>query len=76
MHTYTWSAARQRRDAFLAEADSGRLARLVGRRGYPARSRIAGWLVEIGYFVIGAGMRLDRGSHAKPKPGARLYPVQ
>jgi len=42
---------------------------LAGRRGYPARRRIAGWLVEIGYFVVGAGMRLDRGRHAKPNPG-------
>ncbi|HLJ84205.1 MAG TPA: hypothetical protein VKT51_08560 [Candidatus Eremiobacteraceae bacterium] len=76
MHTYTWSAARQRRDAFLAEADSRRLARLAGRRGYPARRRIAGWLVELGYFVVDAGMRLDRGRHAKTKSGARLHPVQ
>lgn len=76
MHTYTWSAARQRRDTFLAEADARRLARLAGRRGYPARRRIAGWLVELGYFVVDAGMRLDRGRRTKQKSGARLHPVQ
>jgi hypothetical protein len=41
----------------MAEADSGRLAR---HPDHPARRRIAGWLVEIGYFAVGAGIRLDR----------------
>jgi hypothetical protein len=60
MSTYTWSASCQRRDALLAEAESGRLALLAVHSGNPARRRIAAWLVEFGYFVVGAGIRLDR----------------
>jgi hypothetical protein len=45
----------------MAEADSGRLAQLADHPRYPARHRVAEWLVEIGYLVVSAGMRLDRG---------------
>ncbi|HLJ84218.1 MAG TPA: hypothetical protein VKT51_08625 [Candidatus Eremiobacteraceae bacterium] len=60
MHTYSTSAVDQRRDALMAEADSGRLAQLQIEPGKPARRRLAGLLVEIGYFVVNAGIRLDR----------------
>jgi hypothetical protein len=62
MQTYAWSATHQHLDALMAEAESGRLARLADPPGYPARRRIAGWLVEIGYLVVGAGIRLNRGT--------------
>jgi hypothetical protein len=45
----------------LAEADNGRLARVADHPEHHARRGIAGWLVEIGYIVVNAGIRLDRG---------------
>lgn len=76
MHTYTWSATRQRRDALLAEAAASRLAKLARPRRESTRARIAGWIVGFGYIVVDAGMRLGRGQNAARAGGARLHPVR